>query len=265
MGNLLNGLKKFIANKNTVTILAVLAGIIVLWWFYSYRVNQAVTTVSIPISLTGVDATKKIETDKDHIDYKKVNRDVVKDSDIITSLDQLKDKYICERTSVPANGFFYESQLCSLEQLPSSIWDEVPEGELVYTLSVDSTETYANSIMPGDHIDLYMTAVNEDGKIIYGKLIENIEVLRVRDNKDRDIPWDSTAGTATSLLFAVTEDFHTVLRNTNLVKGYQIDVFPVARGGSYSQSTGSAEFSSDYLQEFIMKNVDVHGVVPGED
>ena len=37
MGNLVATLKRFISNKNTVTILAVLAGIIILWYFYNYR------------------------------------------------------------------------------------------------------------------------------------------------------------------------------------------------------------------------------------
>ena len=45
MGNIVATLKKFLENKNTVTILAVLAGIIILWYFYNYRVDQAITTI----------------------------------------------------------------------------------------------------------------------------------------------------------------------------------------------------------------------------
>ena len=45
MGSLLNTIKRFLGNKNTVTILGVVAGVIVLWAFYSYRVNQATTPI----------------------------------------------------------------------------------------------------------------------------------------------------------------------------------------------------------------------------
>lgn len=260
MGNLVNGIKRFVGNKNTVTILAVLAGIIVLWYFYTYRVNQAVTTIKVPYSIKGVDANKKIETDGDAIKYKEVNKSITKDSDIVTNVSELTGKYVCKRTSIPANGFFYKSQLCDVQELPSSIWSEIPEDQSIYTLSVNSLTTYADSLMPGDHIDLYMSAVDDDGNIIYGKLIENIEILRVRDSQNRDIPWDSTAGASAYLLFAVKEDLLTILKSTNLVKGYSISVFPVARGGSYSQGNGTPEVSSEELKYFIMSNVITYGI-----
>ena len=262
MGSLVNGIKKFVGNKNTVTILAVIAGIIVLWYFYTYRVNQAITTIKVPYSVKGVDANKKIETDSESIKYKELNKTVLKDNnDIVTNVSELNGKYVCKRTSIPANGFFYKSQLCDVQELPSSIWNEIPENKSIYTLSVNSLTTYADSLMPGDHIDLYMSAVDDEGKIIYGKLIENIEILRVRDSQNGDIPWDSTAGASAYLLFAVEEEFLTILKSSNLVKGYSISVFPVARGGSYSQGTGDAEVSSQFLKKFIMSNVETHGKI----
>ena len=63
MGNLVGTIKRFLGNKNTVTILAVLAGVIMLWYFYNYRVNQAITTIRIPYAIEAIDAGKKIESD----------------------------------------------------------------------------------------------------------------------------------------------------------------------------------------------------------
>ena len=41
MGNLIISIKRFLGNKNTVTILGVLVGIIVLYVGYTYRVKKA--------------------------------------------------------------------------------------------------------------------------------------------------------------------------------------------------------------------------------
>ena len=64
MGNIVTTIKRFLGNKNTVTILAILAGVIVLWYFYNYRVNQAITTIQIPYAVEAIDTGKAIENDK---------------------------------------------------------------------------------------------------------------------------------------------------------------------------------------------------------
>ena len=51
MGNISAFIKKTIANKNTVTILLVLAGVVVLWFFYNMRVKEA-TTPANPAKIT---------------------------------------------------------------------------------------------------------------------------------------------------------------------------------------------------------------------
>ena len=169
MGNLAETIKRFLGNKNTVTILAVLAGVIVLWYFYNYRVNQAITTVQIPYAVNKIDTAKKIEAD--NIDYKEITESSIKDSDIITDASYLEGKYICYGTSVPANGFFYQSQVCEHEELKNSVFEDIPDGYTIYTLDVDSKATYANSILPGDYIDLYLQTTDDNDQVIFGRLI----------------------------------------------------------------------------------------------
>ena len=48
MNNLLVGIKRFLGNKNTVTIIGVLAGIAVLYIGYNWRVKQAIEPKSVP-------------------------------------------------------------------------------------------------------------------------------------------------------------------------------------------------------------------------
>ena len=46
--NLSSSMKKFLGNKNTVTILGVVLCIIILYVGYNYRINQKVTLVRVP-------------------------------------------------------------------------------------------------------------------------------------------------------------------------------------------------------------------------
>lgn len=248
MGNLGGTIKRFIGNKNTVTILAVLAGIIILWYFYNYRVNQAITTIEIPYSTVKIDTGKKIEMDS--IDYKEITVSTIKDSDIITDLSYLDGKYICYGTSVPENGFFYQSQVCAHEELKNSVFEDIPDRYTIYTLDVDSKATYANSILPGDYIDLYLRTTDDNDQIIYGRLIESIEVLAVRDNDGKDVFWDSDASDTSFLLFAVPEDYHKLL---NVAEMLGVSIKPVPRSASYTQNPGETQISSQQLYNFIMR------------
>lgn len=250
MGSLAATIKRFLGNKNTVTILAVLAGIIILWYFYNYRVEQAITTIQIPYAVTNIDTGKKIETD--NIEYKEITKSTLEDSDIITNITELEDKYICEGTSIPANGFFYNSQVCEKSELPNSLFENIPEGYTLYTLSVDNEMTYANSIMPGDYIDLYMEATDDEGQVLFGPLIESIEVLAVRDSSGSDVFWDSEAGDSAFLLFTVPDDYHKLLNIADLISGYSISIIPVPRSASYTQNPGETEIGSQTLYDFIM-------------
>ncbi len=257
MGNLVATLKRFIQNKNTVTILAVLAGIIILWYFYNYRVNQAITTVQVPYAIERIDTTKKIETD--NIKYREITESSLKNNDIIRDINQLQDMYVCAGTSIPANGFFHASQICSENEISTSITEDIPDGYSLFDLAVTSTSTYANSIAPGDYIDLYVTARDRDNdnKIIFGKLIESIEVLAVRDSSLRDVFWDSQASDSAHLLFAVPNDYLKLLNVAQQISGLQIK--PVPRNKTYTQNPGDTQISSREIYSFIMNNAESSG------
>ena len=48
MGNISVGIKKFLSNKNTVTILGVVAAVLVLYVGYNSKVNRAITPITVP-------------------------------------------------------------------------------------------------------------------------------------------------------------------------------------------------------------------------
>ena len=57
------------------------------------------------------------------------------------------------------------------EELPSSVFEDIPDNQTVYALPVDSEKTYGNSIFPGNYIDLYFRAsVDENNQNVPKKL-----------------------------------------------------------------------------------------------
>jgi len=135
--------------------------------------------------------------------------------------------------------------------LPNSILDNIPDGYTLYNLSVNNEMTYANSILPGDYIDLYLSAVDEEGLIIYGKLIESIEVAKVTDSSGNDVFWDSSAGDSAFLLFAVPDELADLLETAERINGHSVKITPVPRSASYSQNPGETQVVSDDLRYFI--------------
>lgn len=251
MGNLATTIKRFITNKNTVTILAVIAGIIVLWYFYTYRVNQAITTIEIPYAVERIDSSDKIEIDK--IQYKEITASTLNDSDMITDTSFLEGKYICPGNSIPTNGFFYKSQICEKEQLPNTIFESLAEGETLYTLPINSRNSYANRLTPGKEFVLYMRTKTNDNKSLSGPLFEEtIKILSVTDSSGNDVVWDSEAGESAYLLFIVNEEDYNLLM---AAEDLGVELYPVIMGGTYTPSIGETYTTSENLQYFIKNNI----------
>ena len=93
MGNILVKIKRFFQNKNTVTIICVLAGILVLYVGYNWRVSSATKPVSIPYAKQVLESRHTIT--KDDIAYVDVASSVVaKMPNVIRNANQLIGKEV---------------------------------------------------------------------------------------------------------------------------------------------------------------------------
>ncbi len=248
MGNLLGSFKRFITNKNTVTILGVVIGLVVLWFFYNYRINKEISPQLVPYAKKEISATSMITAED--IGYVEVNSKFLKNISVITSSGMLIGNYITTGTSVPKGGLFYTEQVVEKNDLPNSVFDNIPEGYTIFSLGVDNQSTYGNSIYPGDRIDLYIKATNELNKIMFGKFIESIEVLAVRDSMGRNV-FDSTeSSTPAALLFPVPNEMFTLLMQANYISG--LSIIPVPRNKEYTSEAGDTEVKSEELKNFIL-------------
>ena len=252
MGNLVNAIRKFSTNKNTVTILGVLAGIVVLWFFYNMRVNKAISPVKVPYANKTLIAQSEI-TDDD-IDFMEVSSDTLKVAKVITNKSELVGKYVNVGTSIPEGGLFYYSQVVKKEELPNSIFSLIPKDYTIYQLKVDNTSTFGNSIYPGDKIDLYLH-YNEDGLFHNGKFIENIEVLAVRDSNGQNVFDESSARTPALLLFAVDDQYFDYLQASGNLSG--VTVYPVPRGGN-AEDMGERQLGNEEILSYIRMRAEIN-------
>ncbi len=254
MGSLLNTFKKFFTNKTTVTILGVVVGVAVLFGFYTYRVNNAVNPTRVPVATRTIAATEEITSDD--IRMEEIGSSFLTD-DIITSTNDLVGKYINTGTSIPEGGMFYTSQIVEKEELPNSIFDEIPDGYTIYQLRVNNESTYANSIFPGDRIDLFMTTTQDD-LIYFGEFIRSIEVLAVRDANGENV-FDVTSGrTPAWLLFAVPTDMYRYLKVAEYIAN--VTITPVPRNRTYNTESGSTEITNEELLQMIQSHIMDMGV-----
>ena len=247
MGNLINTIKRFISNKNTVTILGVVAGVIVLWAFYSYRVNEATAPIKVPYAKEEINATEQIT--EENIAYTEINSKFLRSADVITNVNELIDKYVTTGTSIPAGGLFYKNQVVNKNELPSSFYDDIEDGYTVYGLTVNNHTTYGNSIYPGNKIDLYLKATDDNNRIMFGKFIESITVLGVRDSSGKDVFGSSNTGTPAELVFAVPDDMYELLMKAGYISG--VTIVPVPRNKRYTTEGGEVK-TYEFLRDFIL-------------
>lgn len=249
MGNLLTPFKRFLGNKNTVTILGVLLGIVVLYIGYDWRVKQSTNPVSVPFAKEEIKSRTKI--DETMIGHTDVPASFVSSSsNLLRNSSDIIGKYVSYATTIPKNSLFYSEVLVNGSDMPDSSFANIPDGYTIFSLSVDNHKTYGNSIFPGNRIDLYMRATDDSGLLIYGNLIESIEVLDVKDSKGNHVFETTEKGEPAELLFAVPEDLFLLLKKATYLGG--IDIEPVPRNITYSANPGETLVKSAELRAFIL-------------
>lgn len=259
MGNILTKLKRFLSNKNTVTILCVLAGILVLYVGYNWRVSSATEPIRIPYAKTTL-ASQQVIT-SDDIGYIEVSGSVLKKmGNIIRGSGLIIGKKVAYGNTIQQNSFFFQGDLvdASVIQGNSSLLSDIEDGYTAVYLDVNLHSTFGNAIYPGNYIDLWFRGTDEDSKFVHGKFIRSIKVLDVRDSNGKSVfETGSESRKPSQLLFAVPDELKSLLEKAKLVG----DLVPVPRNHSYSENPGVTEKASTYLENFVLAKA---AVIPDE-
>lgn len=250
MGNIKISITRFLGNKNTFTIIGVLAGIAVIYFGYNWRVNQAIEPHTVPFAKEEIPGNVLITDDK--IGTIKISKNMVDTNpNLVTNQSQVRGKYVKYDTTIAKGSLFYSSQLMLEEELPNSVTKDIEEGHTIYSLKVDLHSTYGNSIMPKDHIDLYFKAVDDNNFIMFGKFIESIEVLAVKDSSGHHVFSSSSNGNPSELLFAVPDAYFNLLRKAGYINSNSIEIIPVPRNKDYSENPTGTTITSEEIKSFI--------------
>lgn len=249
MNNFTNSIGRFVRNKNVVTILGVIAIMLLLYFGYTWQVNQTIKPVTgVPIAAQTIQPRKEITDDM--ITYVDV-AEVLLPTNAITTASQIIGKYSNYNTVIPKGSLFYTETVISKDELPDSAFVKVKNGEVPYNFPVDMDTTYGNSIFPGNKIDIYMKLNNEKGVLMVGKLIENIEVLAVKDSSGKHVFENTEEDRVPSMLiFGVSPEIHDLIRKASYLFEYGAELFPVPHGGTIP-AQGETVISTEELREFI--------------
>lgn len=248
MNNILISVKRFFKNKNTVTIIGVIAILGILYFAYNTQVKNETEPQVVYVAKETIQPRTLITDDM--VEVKRVPKAAIT-SNVIRSKASIVGKYSNYNTTIPSGSMFYSETVVSESDLPDSAFVKIADGEVVYNFPVTMDSTYGNSIFPGNKIDIYMKAVNEEGEIMVGKLLENVEVIDVKDRNGLHV-FESTseARTPSTLIFGVKPDINILLRKASYMKSFSVELFPVPQGGTVS-SEGATQVTSQKLRDFI--------------
>lgn len=256
MNNFVVKAKRFISNKNTVTILCVVAGILVLYFGYDYRVKSAIDPQLIPYAKVTLEPRHVIT--QDDLGMMTVNSAVItKATNLVNNFDDLIGKEVTYGNTIHAGSLIYQEDITDKKLSPDYVLTDIEDHHTAFSLSVDPLSTYGNNIAIGSYIDLYFKGLDDYEKIIYTNFVKSIRVLDVRDASGVSLENAKSAAPA-ELLFSVPDNLYSLL-----VKAQAFgELVPIRRDGSYTAKPGETQVASSYVQSFILEK---SAVIPDED
>lgn len=247
MNNFMIGLKRFFTNKNVVTVILVIVILVVLYFGYSGSIKKQTNPVSMPTAAEKINPKTKITSEK--IAYKQIASSMI-DENAIRNTALILDRYTNVNVTIPAGSLFYEEWLINENELPGNWIEQLnyEKGELAYYMDIDVESTLGNNVLPNTYIDIYMTARDESGTLMIGKLMKNIKVMVVHDGSGNNVFDDSEAITTPSKLgFAVTQDYYMLLKKAEYLN---VELILVPRGATIP-SEDYVIVTSSTLRDYI--------------
>lgn len=248
MNNLKASMKKFLGNKNTVTILGVIICLVILYIGYNYRINSQVELVQVPYAKETIQPRTYITDDM--IGMMNVPKSFLV-GNYYTNKNSLVGKYSNYNTIIAKGSIFYADLVVSEDDLPDSAFQDVPEGYTLINYPVTISSTYANSMAPGSYINIYYKSLNDNGEVMFGKFISNVEVLDVKDSSGRHV-FENSEETRTPayMLFAVPEETHLLLRKALYLNEFDVELLLIPNTATLTQDD-KVTVSSLQIEEFI--------------
>ena len=253
----MKGLSKFLKNKNTVTILGVLACLAILYFGYTMQINRRTKLVTVFYAKETIQP--KTLVTKEMIGSTQVPQSFILGS-YYKNYNDIIGKYSNYNSMIAKGSLFYYDLLIEESNLPDAVLYNVNEGERLISFPVSMSTSYGNTIMPGNVVDIYVKLVT-DNKIVYGQYLENIEVLGVKDSNGKNVFENSSeARVPAYVYFALPEAKYLLYSSLSYLKDYNmtsdIEIVLVPSTAEYEATDVTAsEVSSSYLYNYVIKGI----------
>jgi len=245
-------LKNLLANKNVVTILGAILIVVVLYLFYNWRVSEAINPIRVPYAKVAIGPRTEITSDM--IGYVDIQQNSIK-GNVLTNINtQIVGMYTNINCTIPAGSLFYRESLVKFEELADSFLIDIPDGYVAYNYRVNVMSTYGNSIYPGNYVDVYFKGVR-DGKILLGKLVQNVKVLAVKDANGNHVFENTTENRSPSqIIFAVTNEMHELLRIAGYINNAELILVPTNISYKVDSNEIVTEITDTEIKAYIEAN-----------
>ena len=256
MNNLGISAKKFFTNKNTITIIGVVAILVILYVMYTKTINSATKKISVPVAAKTINPQTQITAED--IKYIEV-ASAAKPDGVVMDQNEILDKYTGVGCTIPEGSMFYRSVIVNKEDLPGN-WLTLLEKDALgnlqkpYYFSVNVTTTFGNSIQPGDYVDFYVKTYTDDNAktLMFGKMLSNIKVLAVTDGSGKDVFRSSNnIGSPAFLNFGFSNEIYDLMKKAEYLNGANIQLIVVPHGGAVKEEDLQVNVDSDTLRDFI--------------
>ena len=175
-------------------------------------------------------------------------------SNVVTNRALLDGMYTKVNVTIPEGSVFYSEWLDVENNIPGNWIEQLDHeaGELGYYMSVDIESTLGNSVLPDTYIDIYMKATNDDGTVMFGKLLKNIRVLVVHDAGGNNVfsGMQSSAEPA-KIGFAVNPDMYALLHKVEYLNDVSLIIAPRGSKSPEDCENNCVVVTSSTLRNYI--------------
>ena len=260
MGSISVGIRKILSNKNTVTVIGIIAAVLVLYIGYEFRVGRAINPVSVPYARQTIAPGEQITSDM--IGEKRVPPAMI-DGNAIRNRSDIIDQFVSIDTVIPEGSLFFRRSVVGIGDNPASITFDIPSGHRLFNLPVTMANTMGNSIVPGNYIDIEFRAsvrsaggadltTVEQNSLMVGMIMENVRVIAVRDANGRDVFANRDENRVPAMvIFTVPNDYYFLLRKAQNLRQFDSVLTPIPTANQWQEQPDSIQMSSQDIADFI--------------
>lgn len=209
--------------------------------------NNNYRLIKVPVAVHSINPTTQLISND--ITYITMPNNLIGDN-VILDVNEIIGRYTNLNATIPKGSMFYEDLIVGSEKIPGNWIEQLDNasGELGYYMPVDLESTLGNSILPNTYIDIYLRAKNENGLIMFGKLLENVKVLVVHDANGNNVFQSSDQiGVPARIGFAVNQDVYILLKKAE----YLNLEFVLLPKGQTMPSSDYVVVTSETLRDYI--------------